>query len=660
MNLLLVATLGVRLLFQNQSDTLTNVIISASRSPIPSQQVTVSHFKTKISQETVNNTPDLFRDVPGVFLQKTNLGGGSPFLRGLAGNQTLIILDGIRFNNSTFRYGPNQYLNSLDVFNLDNLEVIKGSGAVQYGSDALTGVIQLLSQKPSFSDVTTWKGNVLTRWASNGMELSQHGKIAYQSKNNSYLLSAGLKNYGDIIRGGEGGYQHPTGYYATNLQAVSRHKLGKNWQLENALQQNVQEHVPVFHKVALENYETNEMSLQKYQRASSKLVYSSNLNWIKSFEIIASYQRSQEARTLKKNNNLTTRKEEDIVQTIGISAQVKSQILAGVQSINGIEYYKDVVNSSRVDVNASTIVSLRGLFPDQSTYATLAAFSLHQFQIKPFFIQTGLRFQEQFTAIPDTTVGALKHSFGAFVYDVGASLPINSNLTFFTSLASGFRAPNLDDLGSLGIVDFRYELPAYNLKPEYSLNKNMGIRCLTSKWSSEFSIFHTQITNLISRIKTQEVIQNYPVYRKENVDNAYLYGFEWNQNIQITPRFQVSNQLSYVYGQNQTQNEPMRRIPPLYGNIALTYRLDKLKMGVQWQFAARQDRLSAADKSDNRMNPTGTPGWGILKLTGDYTISSQIRLSAQLENLGNVLYRMHGSGIDGMGRSAHVQISYNW
>jgi len=122
----------------------------------------------------------------------------------------------------------------------------------------------------------------------------------------------------------------------------------------------------------------------------------------------------------------------------------------------------------------------------------------------------------------------------------------------------------------------------------------------------------------------------------------------------------VSNQISYVYGQNQTQNEPMRRIPPLYGNVALRYSISKGSIGLLWQFAERQDRLSAADKSDNRMNPTGTPGWGILKLTGDYIISSKIRLSAQLENIGNVLYRMHGSGIDGLGRSAHVQISYNW
>lgn len=73
----------------------------------------------------------------GVFVQKTTHGAGSPFVRGLTGNQTLLLIDDIRLNNSTFRYGPNQYLNTIDAFTLGRAEVLLGSGSVQYGSDAL-------------------------------------------------------------------------------------------------------------------------------------------------------------------------------------------------------------------------------------------------------------------------------------------------------------------------------------------------------------------------------------------------------------------------------------------------------------------------------------------------------------------------------------------
>jgi outer membrane receptor protein involved in Fe transport len=260
--------------------------------------------------------------------------------------------------------------------------------------------------------------------------------------------------------------------------------------------------------------------------------------------------------------------------------------------------------------------------------------------------------------LPDTTVGNSTISLGALVYDGGISYAIGSQVTIFGSISSGFRAPNLDDLGSLGIVDFRYEQPAYQLKPEYSLTKNIGFRLKSLRYQAELAAFHTSLTNLITRIKTTEIIQGYPVYRKENVDQAYLYGFEWSQSLAIGERFSLGNSISYVWGQNQTQNEPMRRIPPLNGNLSLNYQLDKGNITLLWIFADRQNRLSAGDKSDNRMNPAGTAGWGILQLQANYKITPHIQLGMQGVNLGNVPYRMHGSGIDGMGRSFHLQIGY--
>jgi outer membrane receptor protein involved in Fe transport len=246
------------------------------------------------------------------------------------------------------------------------------------------------------------------------------------------------------------------------------------------------------------------------------------------------------------------------------------------------------------------------------------------------------------------------------VYDGGVSYALSPSITVFGSISSGFRAPNLDDLGSLGIVDFRYEQPAYQLKPEYSLTKNLGFRVQSNRYRAEWSAFHTSLTNLITRIKTAEIIQAYPVYRKENVDLAYLYGFEWSQTIEIGERFMLGNSISYVYGQNQSQNEPMRRIPPFNGNLSLNYQLDKGNIALLWLFADRQDRLSSGDKADNRMNPRGTAGWGILQLQVNYKLTPHIQLGMQGVNLGDVPYRMHGSGIDGMGRSLHLQLGYSW
>jgi outer membrane cobalamin receptor len=658
MNFIVLSMLGVRLAFTSLSDTLVNVVVSASRQPVVSQRLAIPVYAAKVKSTQLMNTPEVLSSVPGVFLQRTNQGGGSAFVRGLTGNQTLLVLDGIRFNNSTFRYGPNQYLNTIDPFSLDQIEVVRGSGSVQYGSDALTGAVHLISKKPTFG-ARSWSGQLLGRGISQGMELSGLARLQFQSERHSISVLAGRKSFGDVRRGGGGSFQRPTGYEEQNLQVQYRAKLGEHFTLENLVQQNTQDHVPVYHKIQLENFALNEMTLQLYRRGFSRLTYQGQHNWLQTAEITASLQESIEERALQKKGSSTLRKEADEVRTLGIIGSIKSEFVPGLHSSTGLEYYADGVRSSRQDVHTKT-TALRALYPDKSRYTTFSAFSLHEWAYQSWQVHAGLRYQQMTAFLPDTTVKDAQISVGAFVYDGGLSYALSPSFTVFASIASGFRAPNLDDLGSLGIVDFRYELPAYQLKPEYSLTKNLGFRVQNRRYRAEWSAFHTSLTNLITRIKTTEIIQGYPVYRKENVDQAYLYGFEWTQTLALGERFSVGNSISYVLGQNQTQNEPMRRIPPFNGNLSLNYQLDKGNIALRWLFADRQDRLSAGDKSDNRMNPGGTAGWGILQLQATYKLTPHIQLGMQGVNLGDVPYRMHGSGIDGMGCSLHLQVGYSW
>lgn len=658
MSLTVISLLSIRMFFAT-SDTLNNVVVSATRQASLSKTVPVAVTEQKIQQNSLN-TPDAISTIPGIFIQRTNQGGGSAFVRGLTGNQTLLIVDGIRFNNSTFRYGPNQYLNTIDPFNLDKIEVLRGTGSVQYGSDALTGAIQLFTLQPSYKVSNTWSGIHSARWASQGMEKSLLNRVSYQTASLSAILSIGYKSFGDISRGGDNVLQSPTGYDESNIMGKVRLKLSPNWEMEALVQQNQQMNVPVYHKIQLENYAVNEMSLQKYQRGYLKLRADLNHPIFQSLEFISSIQKSVEDRKLQKNASLNTRYETDQIQTLGLTSQVKSDFFQNHSSISGIELYSDAINSYRKDVNPSKTTYLRALYPDESNYTSLSAFSLHQWHKNRWMFNAGIRFQQSTAVIPDTTVGKSSISMGAFVYDIGAAYSLSKVSTLFFNYSTGFRAPNMDDLGSLGIVDFRYELPAFNLKPEYSFNKTIGLRQSKGSWTSEWVFFHSNLENIISRVKTAETIQSYPVYKKENVDKAYLYGFEINQSFVIHSHLQVKSQISYTYGQNVSQNEPMRRIPPLHGNVQLDYQQSKWTFGLNWIFADKQDRLSAGDKSDNRMNPNGTDGWGIVNTRIKYQLNSQTNLCLQGINLNNIPYRMHGSGVDGIGRSLFIQLNLEW
>ncbi|HMS70841.1 MAG TPA: Plug domain-containing protein, partial [Saprospiraceae bacterium] len=130
------------------SDTITEVVITSTRksvTPLRSPYSTATIDRKVMDQYQYRSVPEALMGTTGVFIQKTNHGGGSAFVRGLTGNQTLTLVDGIRLNNSTVRYGPNQYLNTIDPYSVSKIEVVRGSGSVQYGSDAMGGVVQILT-----------------------------------------------------------------------------------------------------------------------------------------------------------------------------------------------------------------------------------------------------------------------------------------------------------------------------------------------------------------------------------------------------------------------------------------------------------------------------------------------------------------------------------
>jgi hemoglobin/transferrin/lactoferrin receptor protein len=490
------------------------------------------------------------------------------------------------------------------------------------------------------------------------MELSEQLKMTYTSENTGIVFVGANKQFGDIVRGGGLGLQRPTGYNEWDFFGKIRQQLSKTWILEGLIQTTQQSQVPVFHKIQLENFKINEMDLQKYQRSYLKAIGQYENPLFKKIEFSVSQQTSIEQRKLQKNTSTTLRAERDEINTMGILADVQSQFSSTWSAHSGIDYFNDRINSTREDINLTnnSIKALRGLYPNDAGYQYQSVYSIHHLDLDAWQVETGLRFHQNVASLPDTTLGLTQVKSSALVYSLGVARAISQGISIYANTSSGFRAPNMDDLGSLGIVDFRYELPAFDLKPEYSQNYEVGIKISKAKFFQELTLFQTELENLITRIKTSQFIQSYPVYEKRNVDKAFLRGGEWSGRYELSNSVSAKANISYVYGQSVTLNEPMRRIPPLHGGFSLSYARKNLFVNSELLFAAAQDRLSAGDKADNRMNPLGTPGWAIINVQANYLFNSHFSVSLQAQNLGDVDYRMHGSGINGVGRSLWSQI----
>ncbi len=610
--------------------------------------------------------PESLSGSTGVYVQKTNHGGGSPFVRGLTGNQNLILIDGIRLNNSTFRYGPNQYFNTIDVFNIDKLEVVRGTGSVQYGSDAMGGVIQVLTKEKPFTKNAQWHGALYGRMLSADMEYSGRAELSYQSAKFSINGGISSRKFGDLVGGDTTGIQSPSGYQDNAYDLKLKWQLNPNAVLTLASQQSLQKNVPLYHRIKLENYQYYTYSPQQRNLHYARLNIDGKNDWAEKIILTASMQQSKEVRNYYRNGATNKFVESDQVRTFGLTAEMVSTISDYWTANSGIEFYQDKVNSKKEQINNTNGLSLlqRGLYPDESTNGNFSLYSLHQLNIDWLQLNAGIRFNSFAISMQDTAAGAnqlgkVTVKPNSLVANLGALFHISKTQSMYTSFSTGYRAPNIDDMGTLGLVDFRYEIPAYGLKPEKSYNAEIGYRLQTKKWKAAFAFYYMHLTNLVNRVQLAgQTIGGYNVYVKENNQESFIRGFEMDLSYVISPDLSLEMGAAYTFGQNTTRNEPMRRIPPFNGRALLKYQKNNWNFYVENLFASKQNRLAQGDKDDNRIASGGTPGYLLLNFYGGYRLKN-IAINGGLGNIFNADYRIHGSGMNGMGRNLSLSVAYS-
>ncbi|MDP1811873.1 MAG: TonB-dependent receptor [Sediminibacterium sp.] len=644
---------------------LEEVVVTATRKITTAQQLPFSYnlvTAKQMARAGFRTIPEALMGSVGVFVQKTNHGGGSAFVRGLTGNQTLVLVDGIRFNNATFRYGPNQYLNTVDMYTVDKVEVVRGTGSVQYGSDAMGGVIQLFTREPAFGK-KLFSANTVGKMVSRDMEYTARAELGYRSE--KMAMSAGYTNrkFGDLFGGDTTGRQLPSGYAEQAFDVKMKFRIGKQTALTASHQYVKQEQVPLYHKVKLENFAYYFFSPQERKMSYLKLETKTRAPLLSAVNFILSAQESIEKRDYYKQANANRFTEEDRVKTMGATVDISSVPGTDWQANSGIEYYHDKVNSVKWQIPIAPLPGqrLRGLYPDASSDNNFSLYTLHHIKAGAFDIEAGLRYNTMGIHIPDTSISTIKlgnvsvHP-SSLVVNAALGYSINRRSRVYSSFSTGYRTPNIDDMGSLGLVDFRYEVPAYGLRPEKSYHTELGYRFHNRQVQTSVAIYYMYLTDLISRVQVPgQQAGGYNVYTKENNQASFVKGAELELRYQLSAAFSFYTGAAYAYGQNVSANEPMRRIPPFNGRVQLQYHWQHWYVSVEDLFAGAQTRLAKGDKEDNRIQAGGTPGWNLVNLNGGYA-AKHFSVRTGIQNLLNIDYRTHGSGINGMGRAVWLSL----
>ncbi|GAI86873.1 unnamed protein product, partial [marine sediment metagenome] len=189
-----------------------------NKSEIPNKIKSI--FESDIQFHNPQTAADLIGSSNEVFIQKSQMGGGSPMIRGFAANSVLLVIDGIRMNNAIYRSGNLHNVISIDPNIIESSEIIFGPGSVVYGSDALGGVMDFHTKKPilSASNKFSISANALTRYSSANNEKTGHLDFNLGWDKWAYLTSITYSEFGDLRMGSLENPDYKRLEYAVNIE----------------------------------------------------------------------------------------------------------------------------------------------------------------------------------------------------------------------------------------------------------------------------------------------------------------------------------------------------------------------------------------------------------------------------------------------------------
>ena len=708
-------------LFPNQHST-DEVIISASkfnekRKDLAQKVQVIS--KQELALMNQSSTADVIANSGNVFVQKSQLGGGSPIIRGFETNKVLMVVDGVRLNNAIYRGGHLQNVITLDNGIMDRVEVVFGPGSVVYGSDAIGGVMHFTTKNPTLSttDNTLIKASAFTRYMSAVSGYAAHADVSVGTKRFGSLTSFTYSNYGDLRQGARrndfvGSFgarpwyvERINGVDSMIVNADTNLQVGSGYTQYDVLQKfTFQQKAGVLHKL---NFQlSNSSNVDRYDRLTQMSAgkpkyaewyygpqyrlmgaYTLELNNATSMydaaRITVGYQSIEESRMDRKfkKNFLNHRIENLDILTFNADFSKKK----GNNELRyGVDAWYNKVNSTayQEDIVADTTAALDTRFPDGgSTMMSAAAYATHTWEISDkLILNDGLR-----ASYVSLNSNFIDKTFFPFPFDgiTQKHMALNGNLGLIympnnlwrMSLngSTAFRAPNVDDLTKVfESVQGSVVVPNPNLKAEYAYNGELGIsRVLSEGLSLQATAYYTMLKNALTvgtgTFNGQDSViydgQLSQVMTTTNAGKAYVYGFEAMLTGKLNDHISMLATMNYTKGRNITDSIPLDHIPPVFGKVSMVYTVGKMRAELFMNYSGWKrlaDYNMAGEDNFAYATPYGMPSWATVNARVNYNISRQLALQIACENILDQNYRNYASNISAPGRNFIVTLRGNF
>lgn len=708
--------------FESREMDLNEIVVSASRHEqekrnVPQRITTIRPSQMAFQQP--QTTADMLGQTGQVQVQKSQLGGGSPMIRGFAANRVLIVVDGVRMNNAIFRSGNLQNVIAIDALALQEAEVLFGPGSIIYGSDAIGGVMDFHTVKPlHFGEKGGIIGQATLRSGSANFEKTGHLHLNYGKKDWSGITSYTFSDFDDQAMGLEGPTEYLrrkyvevgsdsdrlvinpdatiqkfTGYHQHNFIQKVRYAKNK-WDINYGFHYSTTSDVPRYDRLiepdgsgGLRNaewyYGPQEWMMHnlRMKRDSGNVIYDQ-------FVITAAYQRFKESRHSRRFNRDWLREQFEQVDVLNFNADFTKELWGNTDIFYGAEIVTNSIGSRAMETDIrgnGGVADAQTRYPDGASWNSLAFYTSvnHRFNDK-FSWQLGGRYQHHvmrasfdttFIPLPFTDAelsnGALTGSAG-FVYMPDSTWRISLNG------AAAFRAPNVDDLGKV----FDSEpgnliVPNGELKPEYAYNGDVSIsKVFGDLVKVEATGFYTYLTNALVRrdfsLNGEDSVlfdgEMSNVQAIQNASQAYVYGFQGGIDIDLPFDIGVSSHFNWQRGYEvDSENDtlvPLRHAGPWFGVSRIYWQRSNVRIELNAQYAGtvRADEMAPSEISkdylyaiDENGDPY-SPGWYTLNLKASWRLNRYLMMLGGVENITNRRYRTYSSGIAAPGTHVYASL----
>ena len=603
----------------------------------------------------------------GVLMQSTAAGQASPFVRGVTGQQVLILIDGIRLNNSTFRFGPNQYFNTIDPGMVDRIEVARGQGSVLWGSDAIGGAINVVTRGPDmqygschgdcFSHEFTQTFNT-----ANSSPYTRVNAEGWAGKT-SFFTGGSFLNVRNLDTGFDFGRQPGTNYQQHAGDMKLNYLLDDSSLLTVSFQHVEQEGLPRSDRFPGYPGDLNNSNsiggarfFDPQQRDLAYIRYQvlDPNPWVDAFTFTASYHRQREIQT---RGIPSTRFQETDVQTVGLSMLVAKELGAFGKITTGVDWYHDDVDSAFGGSASGPII------PDDAYYERFGCFLNWDVALTDRLDATaGVRYENidlAATPIVNGNSVFITPHYDDWVSQIGLVYELNPYMNLVGSVSEGFRAPNLDELtaNNPNVLQQGRDLPSLGLIPERSVSYDVGIKTNYRRLRTQLFVYWMDLQNNIV-----PVVAGANQFTRDNQD-SFIQGTELDAEYLLQRGWSLFGNMTYTYGRNEITQAPLSRIPPTQGVAGIRWRDRKARnyFSIYTWMVRRQDRLDPVrDIGDERIPASGTPGFATLNMRFGKTLGccNRHRLSLNLDNITDKAYLVHGSGVFGTGFTA--RFGYSW